>query len=165
MTRERPGPHAMLMLTPVLFLAAACARGPAPPSFAQPTPAEASAIAIAERFVLANGYTDVIPDPRQIKPEFMEGGAPPSVVWQLHHNTLRPKAYGISAEQGAHQPGWTVFFELTSEASELRGVEMSPDLRQVWMCHYELRLDAPAKVLRARTRASGNEARGRRTRG
>jgi len=124
---------------------------PGRPSLPQATADEARAIAVAEEFVFSNGYTAKIPlKPREIRPSFQEGGLPPSVLWQNHHDRLRPQAYGISPHQGPHAPGWTVFFEYTGVEDALAGVEMTPDLEKVWMCHYDLRVDAPAKILRSR---------------
>ena len=153
------------MVATAAAVLACCGRGHKEATYAGPTPDETRAILVAEHFILVNGYTSAIPDPKQIRPELMERGAPPSVVWRVHHNTLQPKAYGISAEVGAGQPGWTVFFEPVGGGDYLRGVEMSADLKEMSMCHYELRLDAPSKVLRARSIVAPDGARGRRTKG
>ena len=71
---------------------------------------------------LTNGYTTAIPDPKLIRPELLERGLPPSVIWQLHHDKLVAKAYGISPGVAASKPGWTVFFETTHGGDNLRGV-------------------------------------------
>jgi hypothetical protein len=152
--RERQGALVKWRLAAAVLVVAACGRGEAVSEKIIVTPEEGRAIAAAKRYVRENGYTSVIPDPKAIRPELMEANLPPSVIWERHHNTLRPEAVGISSGQGARQPGWTVYFEATRGGDGLRGVEMSPDLTQMWMCHYELRSDAPEKVVRPRNRAS-----------
>jgi hypothetical protein len=129
--------------------------------YVTPTPEEERAIAVAERFIAENGYTDAPANRDRMVPELMQKGLPKSILGQMRHATLYPKAYGVSSEQGVYAPGWTVFFELTRGSETLAAVEMSPDLRRVWMSHYEMRGDAPARLLRPRTQ--GQDA--RRTRG
>jgi hypothetical protein len=130
---------------------AGCSAEPRVSRFAAPTAGEARAIAVAENFIKVNGYTEAIPRPDGIQPELLEGGLPPSVLWEAHHNTLRPRAYGVSNDCGPRHAGWTVYFERADGRDVLRGVEMSPDLSQVWIAHSPMRLDAPSKVLRARS--------------
>jgi len=120
-------------------------------TFVAATPEEARAIAAAERFVAENGYTAAPANLHRMVPELLQNGLPKPIIEQMRRATLYPKAYGISPEQGLHGPGWTVFFEFTRGSGTLAGVEMSPDLQRVWMSHYEMRGDAPARVLRPRT--------------
>ena len=120
-------------------------------SYVAPTSEEARAIAYAERFVAENGYTAAPANLERMVPELQQGGLPRQIIERMRHATLYPKAYGIAPQQGPNAPGWTVFFEFTRGSETLAGVEMSPDLQHVWMSHYEMRGDAPAKVLRPRT--------------
>jgi hypothetical protein len=134
------------------LLALAACETEQPPVYPEPTPEEARAIAVAERFIVEQGYTTAIPHPDAIVPGLLQGHLPVSVIWEMRHDTIRPQAYGIAVERQRSFVGWTVFFEYTTSAEGLAGVEVTPDYREAFMSHYEMRLDAPEKVLRPRTK-------------
>jgi hypothetical protein len=71
-------------IAPLLTAVLACTHDEAPvihpPAYQAATVQEGRAIAVAERFVLANGYTAAIGDPKHIQPELIEEGLPPSLV-------------------------------------------------------------------------------------
>jgi hypothetical protein len=78
------------------------------PKVEDPSPAEAQAIAKAERFVAENGYADAPANRATMVRALQERGLPREAVEQMRHNTLRPRAYGVSPQQGPNAPGWTV---------------------------------------------------------
>jgi hypothetical protein len=94
-----------------------------------------------------------------MQPEFMEGGAPPELIYQVRHNQLKPKAYGISAgTRPGVDPGWTVYFEPTPEwlrsipreskepdpvaSAGLRGIYVNRSFQVLFVEHLDLRRDA-----------------------
>ena len=70
------------------------------------------AVAIAERFVRENGYTDFVPDDlRRLVPESIEFSRARNWL-KDRHNTLKPQAVGFRKGSRNDREGWTVGFEL-----------------------------------------------------
>ena len=69
------------------------------------------AVAIAERFVRDNGYTDFVPpDLSKLQSESIERGD--REFWlKMRHNSLRPLARGVSRDTDRGFEGWVVGFD------------------------------------------------------
>ena len=86
---------------------------PAPPRLAKGTIDARQAVAIAERFVRENGYTDFVPDDlRCLVPESIEFSREPRNWLKGRHNQLKPQAVGFRKGSRNDREGWTVGFEL-----------------------------------------------------
>lgn len=111
----------------------------------------AQAVALAEQFVRANGYTDFVPpDPSKLASESIEHLDPEQ--WAAHrHNTLKPRAVGYLASGKMEAPGWTIAFDHAKPANDResgRAVTMDEFGGQLRVEHKDLWLTNPA--LRAR---------------
>src|SRR5688572_16567308 len=91
-----------------------------------PRLARQDAVAVAERFVRANGYTDA-PD-REIKLGLDQESIDVSTRTEqieIRRNTLRPNAIGVKTARNGH--GWGVAFEYVSNPNSCRIVTMNGD--------------------------------------
>lgn len=75
---------------------------------------EAKAIRLAEEFIKRNGYTEAPAEKDKIKFESSEISEDVEKILQSRHNTLEPKAYGISYHTKSGK-GWTVVFKYNEE--------------------------------------------------
>ena len=107
----------------------------------------ASAVACAEEFIKANGYTQAPPlPPDKLTFESIEWG---EAEWlaEFRHNTLQPKAIGYSVGRRGQSRGWTVVFCFTGgiscgEKAGGRAVTMDEDGSAPRVEHVDVRLDA-----------------------
>jgi hypothetical protein len=101
------------------------------------------AIALAEKFVHDNAYTDFKPDdPGKLTPESIEW--PDRDTWiDRRFNTIRSKAIGYSKGAGSYFDGWTIGFELTNPTNRNHGRAVIMDARggMLRMHHQALLLD------------------------
>lgn len=129
-----------------------------PPLLSQ---AEARAVAVAERFIRENGYTDQAPEVAKVKWDISEVvtvrevGIPRNTVLSWRKGSIKPSAYGFTNEGYNGVPGWTVYF-LPARGERLqphdtrptgRAVAMSPAFSEVFMPHMDAFLDCAEKVL------------------
>ncbi len=79
------------------------------------------AIAIAEKFVHDNGYTDFKPDdPGKLTPESIEWTERDTWI-DRRFNTIRSRAIGYSKGAESYFDGWTIGFELTNPGNRNDG--------------------------------------------
>lgn len=93
------------------------------------------AMAIAERFVRMNGYTDA-PESAiksQLDHESIEWTNDRAELLESRRNTLRPKAIGVKPTGG----GWGVAFDYVEQPGKCRVVTMRKDGSQVRMQHQD----------------------------
>ncbi len=117
---------------------------------------EAEAVAIAEKFVIANGYTDLPATAKgsDLSRESIDDQNP-EARQRFRANTLQRTAYGVLAENAwSEGPGWTVVFrynlerfrddpQMSRRASEQgRAVVMDPNGTDLRMLHVGIALDA-----------------------
>ena len=101
------------------------------------------AIAIAEKFVHDNAYTDFKPDdPSKLTPESIEWTKRDTWI-DRRFNTIRSKAIGYSKGAGSYFDGWTIGFELTNPGNRNLGRAVTMDARggMLRMQHKDLLLD------------------------
>jgi CubicO group peptidase (beta-lactamase class C family) len=97
---------------------AAVARGETPPipsihlvAQVQKGPlTESEAVALAERFIAENGYTDLPPDKTKLSHETIEWESNTDKMLEQRHDTLERRAYGVRSGRKGSEPGWTVVF-------------------------------------------------------
>ncbi len=74
-----------------------------------------AAVALAEKFVVRNGYTDAPPD--QVKHdldfESIEFAENREEMLRQRRNTLRPRAIGVKRGRRSNKSGWSVAFDFT----------------------------------------------------
>lgn len=119
----------------------------------------AQAIALAERYVRENGYTDQPAVRERLDPESLDWNLPREQALQMRANTLKGKAIGAQAGGRNSEPGWGVAFDYAgsmSDPSICRVVTMDPYGKGLVMQHQDGRrsywVDAPTppyKPLRA----------------
>ena len=72
-----------------------------------------AAVALAEKFIVQNGYTNASPD--RIKPqldfESLERAESRGEILRQRHNTLRPKAIGAKMGRKGSKAGWSIAFD------------------------------------------------------
>src|SRR5215217_9044567 len=71
---------------------------------------QSEAVAMAERLIAQNGYTDLPPDKTKLSYEMIEWESTVDRMLQTRHNTLERRAYGVRAGRNGSEPGWTVVF-------------------------------------------------------
>jgi hypothetical protein len=140
------------------------------------SPAEARAVAVAERFVRENGYTEQAPEANRVSWDVMDlvalrdAGVPADTVLSWRRHTIKPRAYGVTNEGYNNTPGWTVYFlpargiqgaPLESRPTG-RAVAMSTAFSDVFMPHLNALLDCAEKVL-VESEKRGRRAERRRT--
>lgn len=71
------------------------------------------AIALAEKFVVENGYTNAAQDhiKHQLDFESIEWTADRSEMLRRRHNTLQPKAIGAKQRRKGAKHGWSIAFD------------------------------------------------------
>ena len=70
---------------------------------------QSEAVALAERFIAENGYTDLPPDKTKLSYETIEWESNVDLMLKQRHNTLERRAYGVR-RGGKGESGWTVAF-------------------------------------------------------
>ena len=107
----------------------------------------AAAVACAEEFIKANGYTQApaLP-PEKLTFESIEWGEPGRLA-EFRHNTLQPKAIGYFRGRRGQSHGWTVVFCYTGgisggEEPAGRAVTMDEDGSAPRVEHVDVRLNA-----------------------
>lgn len=82
-----------------------------------------AAVALAERFVVRNGYTDAPPD--QVKHdldfESIEFAENREAMLRQRRNTLRPRAIGVRRGRRSSKSGWSVAFDFVESIDANRG--------------------------------------------
>ena len=71
---------------------------------------ESEAVALAERFIAENGYTDLPPDRTKLSHETIESESNTDKMLEQRHDTLERRAYGVRSGRKGSGPGWTVVF-------------------------------------------------------
>ena len=71
---------------------------------------QSEAVALAERLIAQNGYTDLPPDKTKLSYETIEWESNVDRMLQNRHDTLERRAYGVRAGRKGREPGWTVVF-------------------------------------------------------
>ena len=160
----------------VVLLSALLSCRPASQSGTAPSPEplsrdERKAVGAAEVFVRDNCYTRLPCDISRMQPEFMDSSVRPDLVYEVRHNQLKPRAYGISpGTRPGVESGWTVYFEPTPEWLRsvpklpgepnipanpgLRGIYVNRSFQVLFVEHLELRRDAAEKLAYARAPTS-----------
>ena len=77
---------------------------------------EEEAIALAEKFIALNGYTDLPPDKESITHESIESEGNLDQLLRIRHDTLERKAFGTSISRKSGSPGWTVVFSYKNDS-------------------------------------------------
>lgn len=98
---------------------------------------EVEAIALAEDFIVKNGYTNLPPvEKDKITPELYDKLVTFETVMKLRHNSLQPKAYGLIRNRRG-VPGWTIIFARIPSADfdpkNGRGVSMDLEGKHLFM--------------------------------
>jgi hypothetical protein len=72
-----------------------------------------AAVALAEKFIIQNGYTNAAPDrvKAQLDFESIERAESRSEMLRQRHNTLRPKAIGARKGRKGSKAGWSIAFD------------------------------------------------------
>lgn len=87
---------------------------------------ETEAVNLAEQFVKDNGYTDAPANESSISFELMDQtGDDVSVILERRHNTLHPKAFCISEDNGVWHIG---FLAHRVDISNMEALELNSDL-------------------------------------
>ncbi len=71
---------------------------------------QSEAIALAERFIAENGYTDLPPDKTKLSYETIEWESNVDKMLEQRHDTLERRAYGVLSGRKGDAAGWTVVF-------------------------------------------------------
>jgi hypothetical protein len=71
---------------------------------------QSEAIALAERFIAENGYTDLSPDKTKLSYETIEWESNVDKMLEQRHDTLERRAYGVVSRRKGGEPGWTIVF-------------------------------------------------------
>ena len=81
-------------------------------AWAQPLSQEA-AVALAEKFIAENGYTNAAPDRLKEKLDFesIERAPTRDEMLRRRQNTLRPKAIGAKTGRKGSKDGWSIAFD------------------------------------------------------
>ena len=76
-----------------------------------------AAMALAEEFVVENGYTDAAPDRIKRQPDLepIEWTSDRSEMLERRYNTLRPRAIGAKPGRKGGEAGWSVAFDYSRE--------------------------------------------------
>ncbi len=79
---------------------------------------ESEAVALAEKFIVQNGYTDLPPDKTKLSYESIEWEANVDRMLELRHDTLERRAYGVLSGRRGQKSGWTVVFRYKHPSDE-----------------------------------------------
>ena len=113
------GAGAAIWLFASIFAVSSLAAGPAQKI------TEKQAVSIAEKFIAENGYTASYPGSKQLVRDLLTlPGTVEAIEAQersLRHNTLEPKAYGVTS-RAKSGPGWTVVFQYSTEVRTKYGM-------------------------------------------
>jgi len=71
---------------------------------------QSEAVALAERFIAENGYTDLPPDKTKLFYESIEWESNVDKLLEQRHDTLERRAYGFRSGRKGGEPGWTIVF-------------------------------------------------------
>ena len=71
---------------------------------------QSEAVALAEKFIARNGYTDLPPDKTKLSYESIEWEENVDRMLEQRHDTLERRAYGVVSGRKGGEPGWTVVF-------------------------------------------------------
>ena len=74
---------------------------------------QSEAVALAEQFIVQNGYTDLPPDKTKLSYETIEWESNVDRMLKERHGTLESRAYGIVRGRKGGSAGWTVVFRYT----------------------------------------------------
>lgn len=99
---------------------------------------EAQAVALAEKFIAQNGYTDLPPEKDKIVNESLELVPKVDEMLRRRHNSLKREAYGVSRGRKNGAPGWTVVFQVAGDDGKGRlgrAVTMNSDGRKMRVEH------------------------------
>lgn len=99
---------------------------------------EAQAVALAEKFIAQNGYTDLPAEKDKIVNESLELTPKVDEMLRRRHNSLKREAYGVGRGRKNGAPGWTVVFQLAGDDGKGRlgrAVTMNPDGRRMRVEH------------------------------
>lgn len=111
---------------------------------------EAQAVALAEKFVAQNGYTDLPPDKDKVMYESIERAPNVERMLRWRHNTLERKAYGVGRGRKGGAPGWTVVFRAAGDdgrGDRGRAVTMNLDGSKMRVEHVSFILSRVEKKL------------------
>lgn len=118
--------------------------------------AEAKAIRLAEEFIRRNGYTDVPADKDNLTYETIEASEDIDKILETRHNTLEPKAFGLSYHSKSGD-GWTVIFKYNEEylknitemdlSNRGRAVTMDENFENLTVQHKDFFLEYAEKKL------------------
>lgn len=113
---------------------------------------EEQAIALAEEFIVKNGYTKAPPAKKEeLTPELLDKFASFETIMKLRHNSLEPKAYGL-INKHPKGLGWTIIFLRTSKGDfdpkNGRGVSMTLEGKNLVMEPRDYLLSALDKQLK-----------------
>jgi hypothetical protein len=126
-----------LILAVVLGVLAPCSS-----AFGQALSQQA-AVALAEKFVAANGYTDAPHNQLKKQPNFesIEFSASQGEMMQHRYNTLRPKAIGAKRGRKGGEAGWSVAFDymprVAADQDSCRVVTMGLDGSNIRIEHVD----------------------------
>ena len=99
---------------------------------------EAQAVALAEKFIAQNGYTDLPPEKDKIVYESLKLWPKVDEMLRRRHNSLKREAYGLSRGRKNGAPGWTVVFQAAGDDGkgvQGRAVTMNADGRKMRVEH------------------------------
>ena len=108
---------------------------------------EAEVVAIAERFVSQQGYTDKPADKSQLVRESLERSSDVEKILASRHDTLLPKAFGIVP--AGKSSAWLVIFQFknhTPERNTGRAVSVVENGKTVRIIHQDILLKAATKT-------------------
>jgi len=93
-----------------------------PAQASAPALSQQAAIALAEKFVLENGYTSAGPDriKRELDPESIEWTEDRAETLRDRHDTLQPRAIGARSGRRGGAGGWSIAFDYTARIEGAR---------------------------------------------
>ena len=102
---------------------------------------QSDAVALAEKFIAQNGYTDLPPDKTKLSYETIEWESSVNLMLQERHDTLERRAYGVRPGRKGGEPGWTVAFYYKGHPGATgRAVTMNLDGGEPRVEHVEVNL-------------------------
>jgi hypothetical protein len=102
---------------------------------------QGTAVALAEKFVVENGYTTSPPEifKSPLDPEMWDSALTHNQVLKMRFNTLKPKAIGAKPGGRLDKSGWSVAFDYVPgkgvNPGSCRVVEINRDGTKIWMVH------------------------------
>ena len=103
------------------------------------TLSQKAAVALAERFIAQNGYTDAPPSKikSELDSESIEFAESRMDLLQQRRNTLRPKAIGAKQGRRGDKAGWSIAFDFANAGEDCRVVTMNSDGSNIRIEHVD----------------------------